>query len=404
MRRLAIAAAFALMAHGASAMVFGIHVHNPERIPEAGQLGYQALRMWDIGTSWESLMPQPQLWRFDRAESILAASANANMKVIWTLGNTPQWASARPTEKCSYEPGCAAEPKNIEDWRRYVRTVATTFRGRVECYEPWNEVSFPHDPAFVVAGSGGDDHQFFTGSLEALARLTRVAYEEIHRADPEACVLSPSIHSSGNMAEKLDRLLSTLGGRYFDAISLHHYFGSEPEDVVPAIRAMRQVLNKHGFAALPVWNTEVGVNFIQKAQTRLNMTPETAAYAMILRTYLINASERIDRVYWYAWDNGGLGFKDPVSGRYFALDAVAAALADAKSIESADCKPVGHLWTCTVVAGARRFSIAWVSGEREPAQSYLIGQSARRWGQPVEYFSAGQRISLDGRPVIIEAQ
>ena len=161
------------------------------------------------GQAWK---PQPHLWKFDRIDAYLAASEKAHLKVLWTIGNTPRWASARPDEKCAYGLGCAAEPANIEDWRRYVHTIATTFRGRIECYEPWNEVSFPSDPIFKQPGAGGDPAQFFSGSVDAMVSLARVAYEEIKRADPQACVLSPSFHSSGHWAEKFDRYLAAGGG------------------------------------------------------------------------------------------------------------------------------------------------------------------------------------------------
>jgi hypothetical protein len=35
-------------------------------------------------------------------------------------------------------------------------------------------------------------------------------------------------------------------------------------------------------------------------------------------------------------------------------------------------------------------------------QAYTVQRPATRWGIPVETFSAGTQIMLDGRPVIIE--
>ncbi|MBW8370387.1 MAG: hypothetical protein K0M66_05365 [Thiobacillus sp.] len=383
-------------------MTLGIHVHEPVHIEAAARTGYSAIRLWDTGTDWASLKPQPDLWRLDRVEAYLAASEKTHLKVLWTIGNTPRWASARPNEKCAYELGCAAEPANIEDWRRYVRTVATTFRGRIECYEPWNEVSFPTDPAFKQPGVGGDPAQFFTGSVDAMVTLARVAYEEIKRADPQACVLSPSFHSSGNWAEKLDRFLAAGGGRYLDVVSQHFYFGEEPEKAVPIIRAMRQVLAKHGLDHKPIWNTEIGFPFEAKASQWPSLSLEDLVYALTLRTYLLNASEGVPRVYWYAWDNKGMGFFKPETNLDFGSAAASAAVHLFDGFEAANCESNGRLWQCRVSSGGRRLKVVWVAGKNAKPIPIAFDRDATRWGRIRESLPAGRQIVLDGRPVIIE--
>ncbi len=383
-------------------MTLGIHVHDPAHIEAAASTGYRAIRLWDTGTDWASLAPQPQLWKLDRIGAYLAASEKAHLKVLWTIGNTPRWASARPNELCAYGLGCAAEPANIEDWRRYVRIVATTFRGRIECYEPWNEASFPTDPAFKQPGAGGDPAQFFTGSVEAMVSLARAAYEEIKHADPQACVLSPSFHSSGHWVDKFDRFLAAGGGQYFDVVSQHFYFGEEPEQAVPVIRAMQQVLAKHGLGHVPIWNTEVGVPFESKARQRPGLSREDLVYAMTLRTYLLNASEGVSRVYWYAWDNKGMGFLDPDTNRDFGSAAASAAIHLLDGFEAASCQPTGSLWQCRVNAGGRHFKVVWLAGKNVKPLLVTFDHNATRWGRVPESFPGGQQIVLDGRPVVIE--
>jgi hypothetical protein len=312
-------ALFALLAGGAAGaaraadapLLMGTHVHDPANVDAASRLGYQAIRLWDSATGWSSVQPYATQSTFDRADRYLAASERAGLRVLWTLGNTPRWASARPNEPCSYGKGCAAEPTNIATWRRYVRTVATRYRGRVECYEPWNEVSFPTDPQFSPAGAGGTPGQFFSGTVKAMVRLARVAHEEIKAADPKACVLAPSFHpASGDWAQKFDRYLAAGGGAYMDVVSQHFYFRDEPEQTVPVIRAMRRVMQKHGVAHLPIWNTEVGAPFAakDKAKEWPGLSGSELVYSLTLRTYLLNASEGVARTYWYAYDNRNFGF------------------------------------------------------------------------------------------------
>jgi hypothetical protein len=398
-------AAFAIAASAtavAAPLVWGIHAHEPARIPGAAAAGYTAIRLWDTRTTWADLKPDRQSWQFDRIAAALQASETAGLKVLWTLGSTPRWASARPAEKCPYGFGCGAEPRNMEDWRRYVFMVATTFKGRVECYEPWNEVSFPHDGGFERAGAGGDAEGFFTGSVAAMVEIARIAYEEIKRADPAACVTTPSFHNSGDMAAKLDRYLAAGGGRYADAVSMHFYFGAAPEAANGDIRVIRRVLARHGLGGLPVWNTEVGVNFLEQAAHKPGSGTPELVYSMILRTYLLNAAEGIRRVYWYAWDNGQFGFFDRERKLDFGSDAAAAALRAISGIEHVECGQAAGIWRCQASGPGRRFLAVWAVGAELPRRQYLAEGDAARWGRVPEAFKAGQRVALDERPLIID--
>lgn len=383
-------------------LTLGFHAHDPTQVPTAARAGYSAIRLWDTGTDWRSLKPQANLWQFDRINRFLTASENARLKVVWSIGNTPSWASARPNEKCAYGVGCAAEPANIEDWRRYVRTIATTFRGRIECYEPWNEVSFPTDPVFKQPGSGGDSAQFFTGSIATMIDLTRVAHEEIKRADPQACVLSPSFHTSGDWVLKLDRFLAAGGGKYFDVLSEHFYFGEEPERSVRMIREIKQVMAKHGLSHVPIWNTEVGWPFIEQTKQWPGMSLDNLMYAITLRTYLLNAAEGISRIYWYAWDNKGMGVYDPTTNVDFGSAATSAAVRLLEDFERASCQAKGNLWQCQVTAGGKRFKVIWLAGKNVVPQSVTYKYNATRWGRIPEFLPAGKLFTLDGRPIVVE--
>lgn len=399
---LAIVASPAALA--TDALTLGFHAHDPAHIPAAASTGYRAIRLWDTYTDWASLKPEPNSWQFNRIDAYLAASEKANLKVLWSIGNTPRWASARPNERCAYGFGCAAEPANIEDWRRYVRTIATTFRGRIECYEPWNEASFPSDPAFKQPGSGGAPAQFFTGSVDAMLSLARVAYEEVKRADPQACVLSPSFHTSGDWVLKLDRFLAAGGGQYLDVVSEHFYFGEEPERVVRIIREIKQVLAKHGLGHVPIWNTEVGWPFIEQSKWWPGLSLEDLVYAMTLRTYLLNLSEGVSRVYWYAWDNKGMGYFDPSTNQDFGSAAAASAVHLLDGFEAASCQSKGNLWQCQVTADGKRLKVLWLAGKTVVPVSITFNHNATRWGHAPEFFPAGRQIALDGRPVIVDGE
>lgn len=383
-------------------IALGFHAHEPTHIASAARAGYDAIRLWDTGTDWRSLRPQADLWQLDRVAAYISASERSHLKILWTIGNTPRWASSRPNESCAYGFGCAAEPLDIEIWRKYVRTIATTFKGRIECYEPWNEVSFPNDSGFPTNGSGGESGQFFSGSVEAMVNLAKVAFEEIKHVDPSACVLSPSFHSSGNWVLKLDRFLSAGGGQYFDVLSQHLYFGDEPERVIRMTREIRQVMTKHGLGHVPIWNTEVGWPFPQKHREWPGLSLEDLVYSITLRTYLLNAAEGISRIYWYAWDNKGMGFFDPISNHDFGSSAAAAAVHVLDGVTSVSCTDNNAIWECSLTSKKGRVKVVWLSGKATKPVPIVFRGNAIRWGHRLETLPAGAQIMLDSRPIVVE--
>jgi hypothetical protein len=383
-------------------LVTGIHVHDPVNVDAAARVGYRAIRLWDTATAWSNVQTYPGTWNFDRADRYLAQASRDGLAVLWTLGNTPRWASMRPNEPCAYGKGCAAEPADIENWRRYVRTVATRYRGRVACYEPWNEVSFPTDPQFVSPGTGGAPGQFFSGSVQEMVRLAGVAYEEIKQADPQACVLSPSFHPSGDWAQKFDRYLAAGGGAYMDVVSQHFYFRDEPEQAVPTIRAMRAVMARHGVADRPLWNTEVGVAFGADAGQWAGLRPEDVVYSLTLRSYVLNAAEGVARVYWYAYDNRSLGFSAAGLDAQRATQAARAAVRLAAALTQVSCESSGAVWRCRALQGGQPVGLVWQAGKSRPPQAMQFTRKASRWGQAPNSFPAGSTVLVDARPVLVE--
>lgn len=56
-------------------------------------------------------------------------------QVLFTLGQSPRWASQRPNEEATWGVGVAAPPKRLADWIAFVRALARRYRGRIHAYE-----------------------------------------------------------------------------------------------------------------------------------------------------------------------------------------------------------------------------------------------------------------------------
>lgn len=286
---------------------FGLHVTRTDSSKPWPTVPFGSWRIWDAYVTWPFLEPTPGQWNFGPLDRMVAEAEVHRTKVLLVLAHSPAWASARPNEASGYKPGFAAEPKNLDHWRNYVRTVAARYKGKIEAYQIWNEPS---------------DKVHFTGTLQQMVELTCEAYRVLKSVDPTAKVVSPGTAGGGRHIQYLNDFLAAGGAKCVDVVAHHFYvprFG--PEEMAPIIRQVREVMRKQNVAHLPLWNTETGwwiANtdgtpdhaLVAKGGWR-KLDADVEAGAAIQRAFLIARAEGVDRFYWYAWTNAyGWGLSD----------------------------------------------------------------------------------------------
>ena len=290
---------------------FGIHIHRALTAPDSRRspwpaIGVGSWRLWDADVSWADLQPGPKDWRFSRLDSLVALAHSHHVAVYLTLGRTPRWASSRPLERSAYGEGEQSPPSDIALWTVYVDTLSKRYKGRIAAYELWNEPNVPG---------------FFSGSIEDLVAMARVAYSTIKRADPMALVISPSPAGGAKGVEWLSRYLVSGGAEVTDAIGFHPYATNDtPESIVyPLLAASRLASSTRG--GIPLWVTEVGW-FIQNSDLSVHpgaaaggfdatVLSDTTGAAYVARALILARCAGADRVMWYAWDNYRMGLADP---------------------------------------------------------------------------------------------
>jgi hypothetical protein len=268
------------------ATFFGMHIHRAAVSTPWPPVSFKAWRLWDTHTTWVQLEPRKGDWDWRMLDRTVNVAQAHGVELLYTMGRTPQWASARPQEmgeNPNAQPGGMAEPKNLEDWRNYVRTVATRYKGRIKAYEVWNEPNLPN---------------FYSGTPQAMVDLAREAYTVLKQVDPEVIVVSPSAVGPTGLPW-LEKYLELGGGKYADVIGYHFYVrGQEPEAMLDFIRQVRDITSKYGVAEKPLWNTEAG--WLQPYR----IDPEDGP-GYVARAYVLNWAGGVTRFYWYAWDNQG---------------------------------------------------------------------------------------------------
>jgi Glycosyl hydrolases family 39 len=260
---------------------FGMHIHRLTTITPWPVVRFGSWRLMAAYVYWPDLEPKKGAWRFDTLDFYVGLANKHNVEPLLPLCFSPDWASARPEENTPYlHPGNAAEPKNIEDWDEYVRTVATRYKGSIHEYEIWNEPNLKG---------------FFSGTPEQMLQLTREAYRILKDVDPSNTVVSPSATGYGGVPW-LDRFLQLGGGKYVDVIGYHFYVEKPPEATLELIAKVKTVMSRHGLEGKPLWDTELG-------WARPKPFPsEQEAAAYVARAYILHWAAGVKRLYWYAWD------------------------------------------------------------------------------------------------------
>ena len=303
---------------------FGLHIHRAVAMNAAESSSVWppfddwSWRLWDAHVAWKDLEPRRGVFDFSRLDSLCDRALAKHVRVLLTLGLTPAWASARPLEKSNYDPGNQAPPADIDDWRRYVDTVAKRYRGRIEAYEIWNEPNL---------------RGFFSGSPRELVALARVAYGSIRAADPRAIIVTPSATGVPGGSRWLKQYIAVGGDAYADVVGFHFYVTPrDPEAMLPAIDSVRAILNGTRLQHAPVWNTESGW-LLQNHDVHVlpsgvpgtfgsRVLDDTTGAAFVARALVLGRCASLSRFYWYAWDNRRMGLTE-ANGRQTKLPALA---------------------------------------------------------------------------------
>jgi Glycosyl hydrolases family 39 len=328
------------------ASYFGLHIHHlayPVPTPWPN-IPVPQWRLWDAVVTWPDLEPSKGQWQFGKLDGYVSLAQQHGTGILLTLGGSPTWASARPQLRSNYYPGFTAEPADIEDWRIYVRTVVSRYKGRIQAYEIWNEPNLT---------------DYWSGSTDQMLTLTKEASQIIRNVDPNALVVSPSATAAYGIPWLAD-FLKKGGGQYVDVIAFHFYVDPHtlpPEDMLPVIQRVRQVLAENGSANKPVWNTETG--WLPPAK----FDSDELAAGFLARAYILSWAAGVQRFYWYAWDNRYVAiitYKEdehtvaPAGHAYEIIQRWIVGTSMNRCAESAD-----HTWTCQLNRTGKSQWIVW---------------------------------------------
>lgn len=250
---------------------FGVHTNSTTRHNLlAKAVGANWTRLHDAGLQylgWYHLEREKGKWTFYDKE--IKRYRRDHVLVLGELGTAPEWASYYPGKPHSSYFDRFYQPRRMEDYANYVRTVAQRYRGIITAYDIWNE---PWIHAWWGVGydeSKPDQAGYITSEepQKDFVRLMKTAFEAAKAVDPDITVLGVNSTSSGPGSNNLGgaewtRGVVEAGGLDFcDAVCYHQYIGGKPGyagDVVERgyQTAIGPILERFGRLPKPVWMTE----------------------------------------------------------------------------------------------------------------------------------------------------
>ena len=320
---------------------FGLHIHHldyPSPTTPWPSMPIPEWRLWDAAVNWPNLEPSKGQWQFGRLDLYVSLAKQHGTGLLLPLSYTPSWASGRPE--------ITAPPQNLEDWRNYVKTVVSRYKGRIQAYEMWNEPNLS---------------DFWSGTIDQMVMLTKEASAIIRSIDPQAIIVSASPTAEWGIPWFVEFVKK--GGVQSADVVGYHFYGdppsAPPEAMVPVIQRVRRIMSENGLGNKPLWNTETG--WLVPAK----MESEEIAAAFLARAYIVAWAAGVQRFYWYAWDNRSLAivtYKEaerqvtPAGNAYKVIEQwlVGATMVDCT--ESAD-----HTWTCQLNRSGKKEWIVWSS-------------------------------------------
>ena len=334
---------------------FGMHMHRIVALQLGGQRSnwpdfpFGSWRLWDAGVQWQDIEKSRGKFNFMVLDAYVNAAAFHDVDILYTLGGTPSWASARPDEKCPYGNGCAAEPRDLQDWESYVRQVAQRYKGRIKYYEMWNEPKFEgYDWDARVTTS------FFTGTLKEFLLMAEVAQRVIHEVDPSAKLMGPADVGDG---PRMAFFLKQGGARWIDEASFHFY-SLTPELIPRKFRLLKDALAATGSVLMRLWNTETGFDPPKPGNRRDDPKDAEEHAGYVSRSLILGAASGLERFYWYSWEanlSSDGGRASNASGRAYGQTVNWLAGTRIKSCNTAD----ERFWFCELARGQRKAWLIW---------------------------------------------
>src|SRR3954451_2794644 len=254
------------------------------------------LRLWDDGVKWGQVNTGKNVYNWSQLDSWIAMAQSQHLDVLYTFGDTPQFAGIIPklpvhcltpsAYSCSPPTDVKSDGTGTDaNFSTFVTALVTRYKGEIAYYELWNEP---------------DCSCYFAGTQAQLVRMGKDAAAIIRSIDPKAKILSPSGHV-WSMTTWFAGYIQAGGAPNFDIVNMHMRgtgaLNETPEAFLGTYANIEAQLKINKLTTRPLWDSEHGI----RRKEPLPDPDEQAGF--VAREIALRAGLGIARQYIYAWDD-----------------------------------------------------------------------------------------------------
>ncbi len=316
---------------------------NQRRNPWPTKMGVKlaGVRLMTADMKWSDINTAQGVYDWSNFDTWLSESETNGQDVLFTVYNTPAWASTNPTASCAATVGGCYPPHDLnadgtgtnQHFKDFIGAlIKHAGVGKIKYLEIWNEPNITTE---------------WTGTIAQLVRMAQDASTVAKGIDPNILISSPPETGDGKYSLYMNWLgtfLAAGGGQYVDTIDFHGYAYHTAEDIVTRIINLRVMTTAYGQQNKPIFDTEGSWGVFSK------MTDPDQQAAFVARHFLLQIAQQVNRFYFFGWDYGNTG--DLYSSSTGKLNSSGVAYQQIYqwtlgAIPTAPCAYNGTVWTCS---------------------------------------------------------
>lgn len=260
----------------------GVNIHLRGQQDEQARMMFEAgFKFIRMDFSWSRIETVKGQYDFTQYDQLVDSLAKNGIRALFILDYGNDF----------YDGGKAPHTdEGREAFARFAEAGVSHFKGRGILWELWNE---PNHSTFWKPDSNVGDY----------VKLAKAVYPRVKRADSTALLLGPAL--AGWDFDYLEEAFKKGLLDSLDAISVHPYGSSIPEDAYLYYSTIRALVSKYARAGrrFPVVSGEWGYSAIN------HITVERQSQ-YIAREFLVNLANDIPLSIWYDWSDDGLDPKE----------------------------------------------------------------------------------------------
>ncbi|HEY3333426.1 MAG TPA: hypothetical protein VGK19_25570 [Capsulimonadaceae bacterium] len=223
-------------------------------------MGIRWYRFW---LDWDSVQQTPESFDWKALDDIVSRASKYGLTLYpCIVGGSKPWQSYATIEKSKYPimaPNCYM-PKDMGQWKTYIRTLGERYKGKITNWQVWNESD---------ARNG-----FFPYRTEDYVNVLKVTSTELRAADPKNVIglsgfaggfgpggIAQLTHTDKNSCWGLGEFWALNPQQYYDVMDCHFYSVDKPgqswDPQVAVALGLRKAMAEHGDGAKPLWDSEV---------------------------------------------------------------------------------------------------------------------------------------------------